>query len=462
MASNDNDLLRSITCLRSSSPSMIIPKKSKTNSLLSSCCSCSRSPSSYKNPPSDYLLNPNGDNKLNVQRGFFKRIQSFKGLSLISDSCHVEDLSNLAQKRQSAARKQQLAAAAASVTSTAPTISGPTTIAVKSNDYSVNDNERLLTSRSELESSNVHPITHESICTTYSPRRIRNSHSIPLLNRHHDLRPSIQGLPTGIDAAYSFTDIEAASSTQDELNDVDKRILSLRHHQTSLSNSNTRQNDDDLPNGTPKSLPSRDFSSMATNLSAYSTQSLLRKLMDKAQVLNEYYNDVCHRPDPAPDGKYLTRKRSSSISTNSLLGRTGTTPRSLLHRDQSTDSMRKSRHKRPSLNENMSTDSSRFNLYADEDNVLKELIRFNNDIDLILSRLEMEGETVPTSINPSQQQSEPLGETKSSPTTPFKSYRDEIEPTESKLDDLKNLLQHASIYPSNDSGLAASPTLFDR
>ena len=34
-------------------------------------------------------------------------------------------------------------------------------------------------------------------------------------------------------------------------------------------------------------------------------------------------------------------------------------------------------------------------LYVDEDNVLKELVRFNNDIDLILSRLEMEGESIP-------------------------------------------------------------------
>ncbi|CAF1588144.1 unnamed protein product, partial [Rotaria sordida] len=29
-----------------------------------------------------------------------------------------------------------------------------------------------------------------------------------------------------------------------------------------------------------------------------------------------------------------------------------------------------------------------------EDNILRELIRFNNDIDLILSRLEMEGENL--------------------------------------------------------------------
>ena len=39
-------------------------------------------------------------------------------------------------------------------------------------------------------------------------------------------------------------------------------------------------------------------------------------------------------------------------------------------------------------------------LYVDEDNVLKELVRFNNDIDLILSRLEMEGESIPQPLPP--------------------------------------------------------------
>lgn len=47
------------------------------------------------------------------------------------------------------------------------------------------------------------------------------------------------------------------------------------------------------------------------------------------------------------------------------------------------------------LYENISSDGSRYDLYVDEDNVLRELVRFNNDIDLILSRLDMEGETLP-------------------------------------------------------------------
>ncbi|CAF4306186.1 unnamed protein product, partial [Adineta steineri] len=34
--------------------------------------------------------------------------------------------------------------------------------------------------------------------------------------------------------------------------------------------------------------------------------------------------------------------------------------------------------------------------------------------------------------------------------------------TESKLDDLRNLIQAATIYPSDDSGLAASPQIDDR
>ncbi|CAF1656815.1 unnamed protein product, partial [Adineta ricciae] len=34
--------------------------------------------------------------------------------------------------------------------------------------------------------------------------------------------------------------------------------------------------------------------------------------------------------------------------------------------------------------------------------------------------------------------------------------------TISKLDDLKNLIQQTTIYPSDDSGLAASPQIDDR
>jgi hypothetical protein len=36
------------------------------------------------------------------------------------------------------------------------------------------------------------------------------------------------------------------------------------------------------------------------------------------------------------------------------------------------------------------------------------------------------------------------------------------ESTESKLDDLRNLIQQANIYPSDDSGLATSPQINDR
>jgi hypothetical protein len=106
----------------------------------------------------------------------------------------------------------------------------------------------------------------------------------------------------------------------------------------------------------------------------------------------------------------------------------------------------------------MSTDSSRFNLYADEDNVLRELIRFNNDIDLILSRLEMEGENVPVVNNNSNDQHE----RQSLSSTQILLDDNEPESTESKLDDLRNLIQQANIYPSDDSGLAASPQINDR
>ncbi|CAF5010429.1 unnamed protein product, partial [Rotaria socialis] len=207
-----------------------------------------------------------------------------------------------------------------------------------------------------------------------------------ITTRINSIPYGIRGLNNGVDS-YSFTDIEAASSINDDENERRKRIKSIIKKHQSVSTDLVRQTDDDLQSGTPKSLPSRDLSSVATNLSSYSTQSLLRRLIDKAQVLNEYYNDVCTKTT-VETPLSPTRKRSLSPSTNSLLGRNGVTPRSLLHRDQSCESIRKSRRKRRSLNDNMSADSSRFNLYADEDNVLRELISFNNDIDLILSRLE--------------------------------------------------------------------------
>jgi energy-converting hydrogenase A subunit M len=100
----------------------------------------------------------------------------------------------------------------------------------------------------------------------------------------------------------------------------------------------------------------------------------------------------------------------------------------------------------------MSTDSSRFNLYADEDNVLKELIRFNNDIDLILSRLEMEGENI-QQIDHRQRDSS---------STPIVHVDHEQQAIEAKLDDLRQLIEQASAYPSDDSGLAASPQIPDR
>lgn len=220
-----------------------------------------------------------------------------------------------------------------------------------------------------------------------------------------------------------------------------------------------RQPDEDLQSATPKSFASRDFSSMATNLSAYSTQSLLRRLLNKAQVLNEYYNDICTKTtnnhNNNNEHSSPIRKRSS---TNSLLGRTGAASRSLLHRQQSEESNRKSRRKHRSVYDNISTDSSRFNLYADEDNVLRELIQFNNDIDLILSRLEMEGENVQSNNLNSNEQVEK----QSSSSTQMLLDEHDHESTVSKLDDLRNLIQQTHIYPSDDSGLAASPQIHDR
>lgn len=280
---------------------------------------------------------------------------------------------------------------------------------------------------------------------------MRNSHSIPLLNRHDNITTRLTSIPYGIGGlnngldSYSFTDIEVASSINDDAPHRHKRPdKPITTHDPSPSLNADRRT------GTPRSFASRDFSSAATNLSAYSTQSLLRRLLDKAQVLNEYYNDVCHRAADEPRSASST-KRSSSVSTSSLLGRTGATPRSLLHGEPFNESIRRPRRKHRSIYDNMSTDSSRFNLYADEDNVLRELVRFNNDIDLILSRLEIESGTAPAA-----------GERRDSTSTQALLDDNDQESTESKLDELRNLIEQTTIYPSDDSGLAGSPQIDDR
>ena len=333
-----------------------------------------------------------------------------------------------------------------------------TSASVISNSHSTSDSDRCIHESAERYSGVTLPSPCHEVNPTrrenYSHRPIRTSQSIPLLNRHADLTARIHATRYGIDAD-SFTDIDVASSINGDGRERQKRIQST----TTTNNPSVSTDIDRPPQATPKSLASRDFSSGATNLSAYSTQSLLRKLLDKAQVLNEYYNDICHQTTTPPHVQAAMspmRKRSSSTSTNSLLGRVGATPRSLLHRDQSSESIRKSRRKNRSIYDNMSADSSRFNLYADEDNVLKELIRFNNDIDLILSRLEMEGE--PVQALPTSQPTE----RRYSSSTQLLVDDHDRESTESKLDDIRNLLEQTNAYLSDDSGLAASPQINDR
>lgn len=329
-----------------------------------------------------------------------------------------------------------------------------------------NDNEEQ---SSNIISSSPCQQRNEPFTNNYSHRPIRNSQSIPLLlNRHDNITTRINSIPYGIRGlnngidAYSFTDIEATSSINDDENERKIRIKSIIKNNQSISTDMVRQADDDLQSPTPKSIPSRDLSSVTTNLSTYSTQSLLRRLIDKAQVLNEYYNDICNKNIAQTPFSSPQRKRSLSPSTNSLLGRNGATPRSLLHRDQSCESIRRLRRKRPSVYDNMSANSSRFNLYADEDNVLRELIRFNNDIDLILSRLEMEGENIPPPPPVPPNNSNDNQEQQYSSTTQILLDDNDQESTESKLDDLKNLIQQATMYTSDDSGLAASPQINDR
>jgi hypothetical protein len=186
----------------------------------------------------------------------------------------------------------------------------------------------------------------------------RHSPSLPFLNQTDPIRNSNNGIDSD-----SFTDIEVGSSVHEP-----KQINPL---------------------ATPKSIVSHNISLATTNLSAHSTQSLLRKLLDKAHILDEYYQNISNQPI-----SYF------SSSSNSLLGKSNRTSPSFLHRHQSKDNIRKTqRRKYRNLYDNISSDSSRFNLYDDEDNILRELIRFNNDIDLILSRLENEDENLQQIVN---------------------------------------------------------------
>jgi hypothetical protein len=84
--STSKDFFRSITCTRSTSP-IINNKKHKTNSLLLSCCTCSRTRQKAQqlnhNISSDNGITTTEDAKHDVHKGFFKRIQYFKGLKII-------------------------------------------------------------------------------------------------------------------------------------------------------------------------------------------------------------------------------------------------------------------------------------------------------------------------------------------------------------------------------------------
>ena len=218
--------------------------------------------------------------------------------------------------------------------------------AVSNGHLPIEIDQKIHTIPSELNESPHHPL--------------RNSQSIPYFHQSN----ANCNFNNGLDS-YSFNDIEIASSV----------------------------NDQKCPNfnATPKSIISHKLSLAATNLSSCSTQSLLQKLLDKAQILDEYYQDISDKPKTHP-----TSPSAHSSSSNSLLERRSTTPgRSFFRRNQSNDSLRKSQQRKyRNIYDNFSSDSSRFNLYDDEDNILRELVRFNNDIDLILSRLEMEGENL--------------------------------------------------------------------
>lgn len=109
-----------------------------------------------------------------------------------------------------------------------------------------------------------------------------------------------------------------------------------------------------------------------TNLSAYSTPTLLQKLHDKTQILDEYYKD-------------LSINKPVARSTQSLM----TTTRSYCQRRQSNDNKNSRKSSRQFSENIISSQNSRYNLYRDEDQIFKELVRFNNDMDLILTRFDI-------------------------------------------------------------------------
>ncbi|CAF5008592.1 unnamed protein product, partial [Rotaria socialis] len=158
-------LLGSMKCTRLSS-STLISNKHKTNSLLTSCCGCSRTREQSKSidkygQSENGTTTPKEDTKCDVHKGFFKRIQYFK-----------------AQKRQSTARKQQLAAAA--------TISATRSTSPISNGHSIIEPERLLNDSDEhssniISSSSCQHKNESFINNNYSHHPMRNSQSIPLL-----------------------------------------------------------------------------------------------------------------------------------------------------------------------------------------------------------------------------------------------------------------------------------------
>ena len=259
---------------------------------------------------------------------------------------------SLAQKRQSSVRKQQLA-----LTST------------MSNGYLPVENPSIEYHSYVPPPSPYQHYHRSSIEYVTSP--IRNSQSIPSLH-HYSYR---HRLNEHFDA-YSFNDIEMGSSST-----------------TTNEKNETRRT---FRRSTSKSILSQNLSSATTDLSTYSTQSLLRKLLDKAQVLDYYYNEIWKKTN------HHSSLSLTSSSSNSMIGRSTSLSRTIDSKNKSP-----SRHLRGYYG-NISSDSSRYDLYNDEDNVLRELIRFNNDIDLILSRLEMEGETLSQPTNNNDSSSLPI------------------------------------------------------
>ncbi|CAF0766045.1 unnamed protein product [Didymodactylos carnosus] len=390
MSSSDKKSLF-FRCLRSSSPVRSSPKeyqqqKSKGNN----CCYCCYSTKTKTKTELSSSVTTSSDTTVeNSTKGFFKRIQCFK-----AHKRKIPCRKNFYQNNVTSEQQQE-------TTTKIETIQRQPEKDELSDNIDVISPTQIIRSSQSIPLLSTKDLNHQHETTTAPSTSFYNSAS-PFYSYKRE--NSLILNRNKRNESCSLVDIEVASTTNDTPTD---RSYTPNNYLININKDSNRQKSGCF---TPHSFASGEFSS--TDLSAYSTQSLLRRLIDKANLLNEFYADCCakttdhiiktedekeeeiiNKTPPLTTDSYLSSKHSSSVKR--------------LIDDDSRTTVPKYKHR--SIYDNLSEDS-RFNLYSDEDNVLRELIRFNNDIDLILSRLEMEGEqlqhttsTKPRSHSPTNQ-----------------------------------------------------------